>query len=36
MYVVDFGAMFVEPKKVTPVRKTGVIWRILPAAAPAD
>lgn len=36
MYVVDFGAMFVEPEKVTPVRKTGVIWRILPAAAPAD
>lgn len=32
MYVVDFGVMFVEEKQVTPVRNTGVIWRITPLA----
>lgn len=31
MYVVDFGAMFVEKEKVMPQEKTGVVWRITPA-----
>ena len=32
LYVVDFGSMVVE-EKPKPIRKTGVVWRVIPDGA---
>lgn len=35
LYVVDFGAMFVDQHGITPVPRTGVLWRITPTGTAA-